>query len=812
MRKAQKRQAQEFLELLAQAHDEIKRSVEKHHILTALQLLADCQEGAVKLGTLIEESEGEGFAAVSLLEDYCERLYELHAALEEGRPVNTGKAYKTLRQSLIRIENSVRNGIRVRREVVFLPYKASMWDSLESVWRAADADPDCDAYVIPIPYYDKNPNGSVRQMHYEGKEYPKDVPVMRYEDYDFEKRRPDVIFIHNPYDNTNYVTSVPAFFYAENLKRFTDRLVYIPYFILEEVDPENREAVDGIEHFVTVPGVLYADKVIVQSENMRLAYIDVLVRHTGEESRKLWEDKILGLGSPKVDKVLSTRKEDVEVPKEWLSVIERPDGSRKKVIFYNTGIAALLEHGEKMLDKMEDVLGVFHENRADVALLWRPHPLIGATLRSMRPKLWERYREILEGYRKQGWGIYDDTADMDRAVMLGDAYYGDASSIVPLCEKVGKPVMTQNCQVMEKNDFCNFLYATMAIRVNNNIWFSSNIMNALFSMNLLTNGIDAVRFFPQEENKGFLFFSYAKYQNSIFFAPHSADTMWKYDIDADEFCNIDLHLSKEEKKLGSKFRLILSHDDKLYLFGFDLPGIFEYDILHSKVRRLFKEGAVEWNGNNIPIKFTGNYGMDEDSVYLLVADSNYVFQYYFSQNQYVVHFIADGENRGLGTVLRCGDDLILTNVSGYEIRYNLKKKESVRPEVKLSDGLKDGFGKVFWAGSRRIYFGYFEQIISAINDESQSVEICAYQYPKYETPYGCLKYGFSLYFENKIVFQERCGEICVMNPDAMEIKRMDTIIHASQVREMAKQLFKGEGMVISESERLTINRFLKYFI
>ena len=32
-----------------------------------------------------------------------------------------------------------------------------MWDSLESVWQAADADPDCDAYVVPIPYYDTPP-------------------------------------------------------------------------------------------------------------------------------------------------------------------------------------------------------------------------------------------------------------------------------------------------------------------------------------------------------------------------------------------------------------------------------------------------------------------------------------------------------------------------------------------------------------------------------------------------------------------------------------------------------------------------------
>ena len=65
----------------------------------------------------------------------------------------------------------------MRIEAVFLPYKASMWDSLESVWKAADEDPDCDAYVIPIPYFDRNPDGSFGPMHDERLDYPDNVPV-----------------------------------------------------------------------------------------------------------------------------------------------------------------------------------------------------------------------------------------------------------------------------------------------------------------------------------------------------------------------------------------------------------------------------------------------------------------------------------------------------------------------------------------------------------------------------------------------------------------------------------------------------------
>ena len=100
-----------------------------------------------------------------------------------------------------------------------------------------------------------------------------------------------------------------------------------------------------------------------------------------------------------------------------------------------------------MLIKMRDVFRVFYENRDEVALLWRPHPLIKATIESMRPRLWAEYKEIVERYQSEGWGIYDDTADMNRAVALSDAYYGDMSSIVQLYQEKGKPVMIQNIDV-----------------------------------------------------------------------------------------------------------------------------------------------------------------------------------------------------------------------------------------------------------------------------------------------------------------------------------------------------------------------------
>ena len=437
-----------MIHTLHQAHDEIKRNMESKQYILAQDMLSQCQECAIRIGTEIEKSEGEGFVTVSHIEEYCDVLYQVHEELNGRDSVNVNKIYKTLKKYMLKIENSVKHDISVRKEIVFLPYKASMWDSLESVWQAADADQTCDAYVIPIPYYDKNPDGSFRQMHYEGDQYPKKVPITNYKEFDFETHHPDIIYIHNPYDNINLVTSVHPFFYSDNLKKYTDKLIYIPYFVMGEVSPDNEATVESKKHYCMTPGVLNADKVIVESEDVRQIYIKALTKEMGAASRSKWEEKILGLGSPKFDKVINTKKEDLEIPEEWLKIIQKPDGSWKKIIFYNTSIGTLLNDNEKMLEKMKQVFGVFKENQDKVALLWRPHPLIQATVSSMRPQLWKAYEKIVEQYRSESWGIYDDSADMDRAVVLSDAYYGDRSSVVYLYQKTGKPVMIQDSDIV----------------------------------------------------------------------------------------------------------------------------------------------------------------------------------------------------------------------------------------------------------------------------------------------------------------------------------------------------------------------------
>ena len=143
-------------------------------------------------------------------------------------------------------------------------------------------------------------------------------------------------------------------------------------------------------------------------------------------------------------------EEEQDIPEEWKKIITKPDGTKKKIIFYNTSVVAMLNQKQRMIDKIKDALEIFKECKDDVALLWRPHPLTLATIESMVPEIGQQYKDIIDTYRSEGWGIYDDTPDMDRSIIISDAYYGDPSSLVQLYEKLEKPIMIQNVDVLEK--------------------------------------------------------------------------------------------------------------------------------------------------------------------------------------------------------------------------------------------------------------------------------------------------------------------------------------------------------------------------
>lgn len=309
MRKYIKKQVLEICSAMGRANELLRRGIEIKNIDCVMGMLCEQQDAAVRIGEVVEQTEGEGHHAVKLLEEYYELLWQISQTNDQLKQL---KLSKQLRHLHIQVENSLKWEIPVQYEVVFLPYKASMWDSLESVWMAAKEDNDCSCRVIPIPYYNKNPDGSFREQIYEGDLFPKYVPITDYREYSLEEIQPEVVFFHNPYDHNNSVTSVAPEFYSDRLRNQTDMLVYIPYYIeIEDV---------GDNQCIT-PGVLNAHKVIVQSESVRQTYLRVWKTRLGysdEQALKAgFYEKISALGSPKIDKVIHTKRENTVLPDEW---------------------------------------------------------------------------------------------------------------------------------------------------------------------------------------------------------------------------------------------------------------------------------------------------------------------------------------------------------------------------------------------------------------------------------------------------------------------------------------------------------------
>lgn len=435
----------EVISTILDAHEVALKYAKSGEIDLVMSVFTECQDAMVKIGEVIEANEGENHKTIEFLQRYCDELYEVSLVIAENNEPNFNKLFKRITLKLKDVHYSIKNDIKIKLEVVFLPYKASMWDSLESVWKAADEDPDCDAYVIPIPYYDRNPDESFGEMHYEGGDFPDYVPVIHYEDYNIEARRPDVIYIHNLYDEFNYITSVDPRFYSSVLKDYTDCLVYIPYFVIEEPNPNNQRIIKKMGDYALKPAVANAHKVIVQSEATREVYMKTIFAEFGDvpEVRSFFENRIISVGSPKFDKIASYKKENFNIPEEWEKII-----GNKKVVLYNTHLSLLMvDSYERFLPKLRSVIDYF-KTRDDVVLWWRPHPLSIPTAKATNSVALDEYMEIVENFRNGGFGVYDDSPDMERAIAVSDAYYGSGSSMLALYKSTGKPVLVHNINAL----------------------------------------------------------------------------------------------------------------------------------------------------------------------------------------------------------------------------------------------------------------------------------------------------------------------------------------------------------------------------
>lgn len=372
-------------------------------------ILQKCQETAIVLGESIEKAVTEDLSVIPLLERYCEKIY----LLSKKEKILSGDI-EEINSILLEIQEYIEN-LPATYRVVFLPYKADMWDSLESIWKAFSQDDRFECHVVPIPYFEANQETKQWEPRYDGNRFPKYVPVTHFDYYSLEEMTPDIAFVHNPFDSHNLVTSVHPAFYSEELVKYVKKLIYVPYYV-------NTGFISS--DYANLPLIHRASHMVVQSEMAKNSC-----------KGQPYFDRILALGSPKLDKVINLQKQGVDIPTEW--GIDTIDG---KLLLLNTTINDLLYNDVKLIHKLKSFFSYIAE-KSKVKVIWRPHPLLEATIKAMRPSLHQQYQEVVEYFVEKQVGILDYSGDISKVVVLTDAYIGSGySSVINLFAVCGKPI------------------------------------------------------------------------------------------------------------------------------------------------------------------------------------------------------------------------------------------------------------------------------------------------------------------------------------------------------------------------------------
>ncbi len=409
-----------------------------------ISIMPDFQQFVVDYATLVENAKGENRnstrGVVAAIQTYCDALYRIYLFINEGdvsfSEVDLLQGIATANDDII---VSVNENVINKKEVLFLPIGAKEWKAFDNIYKGYAENDEYDVFVVPIPIFFKDIYGRVTASEDElasaidYDRYPEYLVMDSWMNYNLQLHRPEVIYIQNPYDGENPCLTVPPQFYACNLRQFTERLIYIPPFETGEFGPDDYTDIYNLKHYATAPGVIYADEVIVQSENIRERYIEKLSDFAGKTTRVIWEDKIR-INAGYVLKSKIDNCSDVE----GLYIDEKEQ--RKKKILYCIGLNEIVEHRD-FIEKMKCKIQVFEKNsdRVDVDVTYFPEMC----------DVWNRVDEqttrelvnLVEVADNNLTMVNIDVREDDEIVEEYDAYYGSASPLVPVFSEARKPVM-----------------------------------------------------------------------------------------------------------------------------------------------------------------------------------------------------------------------------------------------------------------------------------------------------------------------------------------------------------------------------------
>ncbi|WP_026521612.1 hypothetical protein [Butyrivibrio sp. VCB2001] len=315
---------------------------------------------------------------------------------------------------------------------------------MEGLWRKESSDPENEIHVVAVPYYYRNYDANLGDELCGLDMFPDYVNAESADGFDIAVQRPDVVVIQVPFDGWNTVMTVHERFYSENLLNYTDELIYVPCFDLD--DPEERGDKASIANagLVEQPAVVNADRVVLNSHKMRELYLEKLVELAGEPTRDYWCQKLVTEEELGVV-VIGTgqQAEMTDVDDEWQQLVGECQ-SRKVIIYYVT-ISFILKGGAKAIEKIKRSLDIFDENSDGIKAVFLLQDSVSRDLEKIDASLWEELQDIIDNIGDK-WEncVFDKNGISPDYMDKWDGLYGDVGAVSLRCVENKISVMIQN--------------------------------------------------------------------------------------------------------------------------------------------------------------------------------------------------------------------------------------------------------------------------------------------------------------------------------------------------------------------------------
>lgn len=416
-----------------------------------LDMLAQCQSVAIDLGNFIEQMKGEenlsAKACVAALEEYCEKIFDVYNNLPlavEREKEDFQKLCAALNKAFVQMKQTVENEIIHKKLVAFLPDNPKRWKEMQALYDYYRQQENTEVCVIPLPLFAKNLYGEIvaGQDEYDKNdkrgEYPADLNIIAWHTVQMQSYEFAAIVIQNPYDAENPYLTVPPAYYAKQLQQYTDCLIYMMPQGVNDFTENDITDVYGLKYSLTMPGAMYADRILIESPAMKALFVNHLTAFAGEDTKEVWDDKVMTISA------FSGESAQTGQPVQNGQCGQTPP---KKKLLYCIGENEFYENAEMAINKVKERLNVMtqYPESLKVAVCLYPYDIAAWDICTGQEK--DMLVQVLKEYRKNK-GIELLTKNVFDINGIDDmtAYYGSPSPLICRFVQQRKPAMVSEEQ------------------------------------------------------------------------------------------------------------------------------------------------------------------------------------------------------------------------------------------------------------------------------------------------------------------------------------------------------------------------------